>query len=367
MSDQICRWGILGTAGIARKNWHSIRNCENATLVAVASRNTERAQQYIDECQSDVPFSPAPRAIGSYEELLAADDIDAVYIPLPTGMRAEWVIKAAEAGKHVVCEKPCGLDAAEVQKILDACQQHNVQFMDGVMFMHSQRLNAIREVLDDGSSIGDLRRIATGFSFCAPDEFLKENIRVNSQLEPMGCLGDLGWYNVRFALWVMNYAMPESVSGRLLSSIQSEGSAEPTPTEFSGELFFSNGVTSSFYCSFVTEHQQWAHVSGTKGNLHLSDFVLPFMGPEVAFEVSNNHFDISECQFNMERHTRRVAVNEYANNHPTAQETNLFRAFSAQVLSGTTDPHWGNIAIQTQQILDALIASSQDNGTTIEL
>ena len=70
MSDQTCRWGILGTAGIARKNWHSLRNCENATLVAVASRSSERAQQYIDECQSDVSHSPAPRAIGSYEELL---------------------------------------------------------------------------------------------------------------------------------------------------------------------------------------------------------------------------------------------------------------------------------------------------------
>ncbi|MDA0285010.1 MAG: Gfo/Idh/MocA family oxidoreductase, partial [Planctomycetota bacterium] len=118
MSNQTCRWGILGTAGISRKNWHSIRNSENATLVAVASRSSERAQQYIDECQRDVSQLPVPRAVGSYEELLTADDIDAVYVPLPTGIRAEWVIRAAEAGKHVLCEKPCGLDAAEVQRIL---------------------------------------------------------------------------------------------------------------------------------------------------------------------------------------------------------------------------------------------------------
>ena len=367
MSDQTCRWGILGTAGIARKNWHSIRNCENATLVAVASRSSERARQYIDECQSDVSHSPAPRAIGSYEELLAADDIDAVYVPLPTGMRGEWVIRAAEAGKHVVCEKPCGLNAAEVQKILDACKQNDVQFMDGVMFMHSNRLNAIREVLNDQTSIGEIRRIATGFSFCAPDDFLQENIRVNSQLEPMGCLGDLGWYNVRFTLWVMNYAMPQAISGRLISSIKSAGSAEPTPTEFSGEMFFDGGVSASFYCSFLTEHQQWAHVSGSQGHLRVDDFVLPFMGPEVAFDVSNHQFDITECHFNMERHTSRVAVSEYASNHPTAQETNLFRTFSAQVLSGTTDPHWGDIALQTQQVLDALAVSSRDNGAVIEL
>ena len=367
MSNQTCRWGILGTAGISRKNWHSIRNSENATLVAVASRSSERAQQYIDECQRDVSQLPVPRAVGSYEELLTADDIDAVYVPLPTGIRAEWVIRAAEAGKHVLCEKPCGLDAAEVQRILDTCRQNNVQFMDGVMFMHSHRLNAIRDVLSDGTSIGDLRRIATGFSFCAPEEFLQGNIRVSSQLEPMGCLGDLGWYNVRFTLWVMNYTMPKAVSGRLLSSIQSTGSAAPTPTEFSGELFFDGGVTASFYCSFLTAHQQWAHVSGSRGHLQVSDFVLPFVGPEVAFDVSNHHFDISECHFNMERHTRRVAVAEYANNHPTSQETNLFRTFSAQVLSRTTDSHWGNIALQTQQILDALTASSRDNGAVIEL
>lgn len=367
MSDQICRWGILGTAGISRKNWHSIRNSENATLVAVASRSIDRAQQYIDECQSNVPHSPAPRAIGSYEELLAADDIDAVYIPLPTGLRTEWVIKAAEAGKHILGEKPCGIDASEVQKILDACRKNNVQFMDGVMFMHSNRLHAIREALNDGTSVGDLRRIATGFSFRAPADFLRENIRVSSQLEPMGCLGDLGWYNVRFTLWVMNYAMPKAVSGRLLSSIQSDGSSDPTPTEFSGELFFDDGVTATFYTSFLTEHQQWAHVSGSAGHIQVNDFVLPFMGPELSFEVSNHHFDISECQFNMERHTRRVAVSEYANNHPTAQETNLFRNFSAQVLSGRVDPHWGRIALQTQHVLDALVTSSKANGAMIEL
>lgn len=367
MSDSICRWGILGTASIARKNWHSIRSAENATLNAVASRSKDRAQQFIDECQSDVPHPTPPRAIGSYEELLASDDVDAVYIPLPTGMRAEWVIRAAEAGKHVVCEKPCGIDAGEVQKILDACSANNVQFMDGVMFMHSRRLEAVRETLNDGTSIGELRRIAMGFSFCAPEEFLQGNIRVSSQMEPMGCLGDLGWYTVRFALWVMEYAMPKAISGRLLSSIQSEGSAEPTPTEFSGELFFDGGVTTSFYTSFVTEHQQWAHVSGSKGNLQIPDFVLPFYGPEVAFDVSNHHFDMPGCHFNMEQHTRRVAVNEYANNHPSAQESNLFRNFSTQVLSGSTDPHWGEIALKTQQILDALVASSRDNGALIEL
>ena len=100
------RWGILSTAGIARKNWEAIRNSGNGTITAVASRDAAKAQQFIDECQAEVPFDEAPRAIGSYDEIVTADDVDAVYIPLPTGLRKEWVIKAANAGRHMMCEKP---------------------------------------------------------------------------------------------------------------------------------------------------------------------------------------------------------------------------------------------------------------------
>ena len=111
-SPKTCRWGILGTAGIPRKNWDSIKNAGNATLTAVASRTTERAQQFIDECQACAPHSPAPRAIGTYEGLLTASDVDAVYIPLPTGIRKDWVIRAAQSGKHVLVEKPVGCNSA---------------------------------------------------------------------------------------------------------------------------------------------------------------------------------------------------------------------------------------------------------------
>lgn len=362
LSTGTCRWGILGTAFIAQKNWHSIHCSENSELVAVASRNVERAQEFIDNCQSQAPFPDAPRAVGGYDELIAADDIDAIYIPLPTGLRAEWVIKAAEAGKHVLCEKPCGLDVAELQSILDACEKNNVQFMDGVMFMHSNRLDAVRGTIDDGESIGDVKRIATQFSFCAPQEFLDGNIRVSSSLEPQGCLGDLGWYNIRFTLWAMNYAMPKSVTGRLISSVKSDISDEPTPTEFSGEMFFDGGVSASFYCSFLTEHQQWANISGTKGYLQVPDFVLPFFGAEIGYEVSNNFFDLQGCFFVMEEHKRREVVREYANNHPTSQEANLFRNFADLVLGGEPDPKWGKIALQTQQVMDAC-AESAGNGS----
>ncbi len=362
-----CRWGILGTAFIAQKNWHSIHSSQNSVLTAVASRSLERAEQFIADCSSQVPFPETPRAVGSYEELIAAEDIDAVYIPLPTGIRAEWVIKAAESGKHVMCEKPCGLDAAELQRILDACTKNNVQLMDGVMFMHSARLDRLRAVINDDSSIGQVKRIATQFSFLAPDDFLEGNIRVSSALEPQGCLGDLGWYNIRFSLWVMNYAMPTSVTGRLISSIKSDISDEPTPTEFSGEMFFDGGVSASFYCSFVAEHQQWAHVSGTKGSLQVPDFVLPYYGSEVTFDVSNPFFDLQGCCFTMEQHTRREAVKEYGNNHPTSQESNMFRNFADLVLNGEVDPKWGEIAMKTQQVMDACAESARNGSQPVAL
>src|SRR5205823_5556477 len=139
-----------------------------------------------------------PLAFGSYEDLLACEAVKALYIPLPTGLRKEWVLNAAAAGKHIVCEKPCAVSAADLQEMLDVCRRNRVQIMDGVMFMHSKRLLQMRAVMDDARSVGAIRRITSGFSFRAPTEFFSGNIRAQSDLEPHGCLGDLGWYCIRF-------------------------------------------------------------------------------------------------------------------------------------------------------------------------
>ena len=120
MSESICRWGILGAADIARKNWQAIRNASNCTLTAVASRDLEKCRRFVAQCQSHVPFSPPPQVCGSYEELLSLDGVDAVYIPLPTVVRKQWAIRAAEAGKHVLVEKPVGATADDVREIVEA-------------------------------------------------------------------------------------------------------------------------------------------------------------------------------------------------------------------------------------------------------
>jgi len=367
MAQPLCRWGILGTANIARKNWQAIRNSGNSTLLAVASRDAGRAQKFIEECQAHVAMTPAPAACGSYEELIQRKDIDAVYVPLPTGIRKEWVIRAAEAGKHVLCEKPCGVTSDDLRTMLDACHRKRVQFMDGVMFMHSQRLPLMRQVLDDTDSIGKIRRIASEFSFLAPEDFLAKNIRVSSELEPLGALGDLGWYNIRFSLWAMKEQLPEKVTGRLLAQHGRGDSRQPVPVEFSGELFFPGNASASFYCSFLTEKQQWAIVSGTRGSLQVADFVLPFFGSESVFEVMQPVFQVRGCDFNMEDHTRRIAVAEYSNSSPTAQETNMIRTFSGLVLSGQPDPTWGDRALKTQQVLDVCLQSAREDGKVVSL
>lgn len=366
MAEAPCRWGILGAANIARKNWKAIRNAGNAVLIAVASRDRARAQRFIDECQAEAPLTPAPVA-ASYEELLARRDVNAVYIPLPTGVRKEWVLRAADAGKHVLCEKPCGVTVADLRAMLDACRRNRVQLMDGVMFMHSRRLLLLRQALDGSDGIGPVHRIVSQFSFKGTNEFLDTNIRASSDLEPLGCLGDLGWYNVRFSLWAMNEQLPERVTGHLLAEHRRGSSGHAVPLEFSGELFFPGGPTASFYCSFRTENQQWANVSGARGYLNVPDFVLPFFGCEASFEVDAPIFRARGCDFNMESHPRRLAVPEYSSGTPDAQETNMIRTFSRIVTSGQLEPMWGEIALKTQQVVEACLHSAREGGKVIRV
>jgi predicted dehydrogenase len=367
MGKPLFRWGILGTAHIAKKNWLAIRNSQNGALVAVASRTMDRSQRFVAECQAAAPFPAPPRAVGSYEELLKADDIDAVYIPLPTGLRKEWVIRAAQAGKHVVCEKPCAVSTSDLAEMLEACRQARVQFMDGVMFMHSRRLDLIREVLNDGRTIGRIRRINSAFSFSAPEAFFSSNIRGQSQLEPHGCLGDLGWYCLRFVLWTLDWRLPRRVSGRMINESPNQPGQKPVPTEFSGELFFDGGISAGFYCSFITGLQQWVNISGTLGCLEVSDFVLPYYGFESAFATSQPDQVVQGCDFNMEPNRRHWMIREYSNSHPTAQESNLFRQFAQQAQSGALNEAWPAMALQTQRVMAACRESALSGGKVVEL
>ncbi len=121
------------------------------------------------------------------------------------------------------------------------------------------------------------------------------------------------------------------------------------------------------WVSFLSEHQQWVNISGSRGHAVVSDFVLPNYGSELSFDVYNPVFSIDGCQFDMNPHHRSIKVSEHSNNQANAQETNLFRDFSDLALSGTPDSHWPEIALKTQQVMDAVIESAGNGGTAVSL
>lgn len=325
------RFGFLSTANIGRKNWNAIFHSGNCVVSAVASRDLERSRKFISECQAQAPFATVPAAFGNYDELLVSKDVDVVYLPLPTALRKEFAVRAAENGKHVLCEKPCAANPAELEEMLAACRKNRVQFMDGVMFMHNRRLEKIRATLDDKNSVGPIRRITSQFSFCGSEEFLASNIRVNPALEPLGCLGDLGWYCIRFALWTMNWRMPRRVAGRMIS--RAGNPPDAVPLEFSGELFFDDGVSAAFYCTFLAAYRNWADISGAKGHLRVPDFVLPVADSNLAFEVNDRDVKTDSAW--------------------GAQPVNMFQNFANQVFSGRLNDDWPMWALKTQQVVDA--------------
>jgi len=350
------RLGILSTANIGRQNWKAVFNSGNAVVAAVASRDAGRSRDFIRKCQGEFPFATEPAALGSYEELLASKDIDAVYIPVPTGLRQEWVLRAAAAGKHVICEKPCGVSYADVQEMTDACRRHHVQFMDGVMFMHNPRLARVREFLDDGKSVGPLRRITSAFSFLGTGDFSDNNIRVDGRLEPAGCLGDLGWYCIRFTLWVLNWQLPHTITARSLAQSEPVAGRVSATTDFSAELLFDNGISAAFYSSFITSPQQWVFVSGRDGWLRVPDFVHPFNGREPSFEVNR-----TEIRVPMAPGAPVTAPGSDPGElgHTTAQNTIMIRNFANQVFSGKLNEDWPMWALKTQQVMDACFESAR--------
>jgi predicted dehydrogenase len=356
------RWGILSAAEIAQKNYRGIYNSGNSIVVGVASRDESRARRFVELCQAEASFDEKPQVYPGYDELLANPEIDAVYIPLPTVPRKRWVLRAAEAGKHVLCEKPCAATVADMEEMLAACARNRVQFMDGVMFVHSQRLEAMSQCLRGADGVGEIRRIQSAFSFGAPESFWSTNIRAGYDLEPLGCLGDLGWYCIRFSLWAMGWQMPVEVTGRMLVQRGRPGKNERVPSEFSGELLYANGVSAAFFCSFIAQIQQWGIVSGTEGYLAVRDFVLPVHGKELTFDLVRSSYHVSGTDFRMEAGRRTSSVPEHSHGHRDAQEARMMRNFADTVLAGRINTEWPDVALKTQKVMCACLESARAGG-----
>lgn len=338
LSTDSLRWGILSTARIVRLNWDALLESGAARLVALASRDLAKAESFVDEMQANSPWPEKPVALGSYEALLERADIDAVYIPLPTGIRKEWVLKAAAAGKHVLSEKPCAVSAADLREMIACCEQNGVMFMDGVHFMHDPRFARLGDMLADGESIGDVKRISSAFTYRGGEEFAAQDIRGDASLEPSGCLGDLGWYCLRASLWAMDWQMPVRVSARVL-----ETASHPDGTTaimaFSGDLDFPEGATAAFHCSFLSPLQKWLRISGTAGNLYVPDFVRPL--PEYDTDWELNHVG--------EPRSKTLGMKS---------EARMYKTFAAAALADTPDRRWAEYSLKTQILQDACVRSA---------
>ena len=157
MEQTTVRWGILSTARIATKVASAIHATAGAEVTAVASRTKERAELWAREHN-------VGNSYGNYEALVEDEQLDAIYVPLPPSMHAEWTIRCAEAGKHVLCEKPLAMSAAEAQEMADACRANNVQLMDATMWVHHPRASDMLAPIQNGT-LGELRRVTSAFSF----------------------------------------------------------------------------------------------------------------------------------------------------------------------------------------------------------
>jgi len=254
------RWGILGCAAIAdRAVIPAVLASETGELVGVASRNEEKAKAKAEE------FG-IPKHYGSYEALLADPDIDAVYIPLPNHLHKEWTIAAAKAGKHILCEKPLAMNAAEAQEMVDACKEAGVHLAEAFMYRHHPRIARVKEIVASGE-IGALRAIRGVFTYNGAAN--KTDIR---QVKEWGGGGlyDVGVYPLSAARWIVG-TEPEAVTVHALFSPEHDN----VDMMASGLVEFAGGVALTFDCGMWASFRNELEIVGTEGTIVLKPSFLP--------------------------------------------------------------------------------------------
>lgn len=244
------RWGLLGTARINERLVPPIRESRRSELVAVASRSRAKAERYAEEWR-------VPRAHGSYEGMLADPQVDAVYVSLPNSLHAEWTVKCAEAGKHVLCEKPLALTPDDVDRMAEAAARNDVVVQEACMMLYHAQTRKVRDLVAQGA-IGDVRALRGVFSFTLSDG---GDIRLEPSLGG-GALWDLGSYPVSFMRAVMR-ENPVEVQG---TQIGDEGGVDLT---FAGQLRFASGAVGQLYCSFQALPHSEGDIVGSRGMVHL--------------------------------------------------------------------------------------------------
>jgi predicted dehydrogenase len=324
MTTRKLRWGVLGVAKINDRVLPSFARTQFAELTALASRSLDRARQA-------ARAAGAPKAHGSYEALLDDPDIDAVYIPLPNTLHADWTRRAAERGKHILCEKPLTPSAAEAENLVAFCRSKKVQLMDGFMWPHHPRTAEIRKLLDSGA-IGRVERVTTTFTFPLPQD--PANIRLQPQTAG-GSLLDVGCYPVYGIRWAFGV---EPVTVRAHARYQFG-----VDLEMSGLVQLADGRVGSFDCGFTLPLRMWLEIVGSEGTLTVPHFWLP--EPEASYVVQRGDRP-------PERHT--VPGHD--------QIACMLDDFSGAVLRGEPVRPAAEEAVKSLRVMDALARSAREGG-----
>jgi predicted dehydrogenase len=251
MTFEPVRWGIVSTADINRLVIPPAQASPKVDLIAVASRDARRAAEYAAKWG-------IPRSYGSYDELLADPDVEAVYISLPNTMHCEWSVRAAQAGKHVLCEKPMSRHVAEVEAAFDAAEDAGRYLAEAFMWRHNPQSRRIAELVSSGA-IGDLRVVRSCFSYA---NFDPENIRLRTDVEG-GSLMDVGCYCVSGSRLLAGE--PELVFGQQYLG--------PSGTDwvFSGLMRFPGDVLAQFDCGTTLPDRDELEAIGTEGSIFADD------------------------------------------------------------------------------------------------
>lgn len=273
------RWGVLGTARIgAEQVIPAIRRARHAELVGVASRDGRRAQAFTET-------NNIPKSYPSYEALLADPEIDAVYIPLPNHLHAQWTIRAAESGKHVLCEKPAVLNEAEWDAVEQACTAHGVLFMEAFMYQFHPQWQQVWAHLKAGD-LGQLVMVNANFRFALtrPDD-----IRLQPEAGG-GALYDVGCYCVH-AIRRLVGAAPTDIQ-----AMARFAEDEQVDRSLSANLRFQNGVMAHFDCSFEAQSQQTVEIVGSAGTLRITHAFRPDQGqPQLRIQRGQSHLVVEDA------------------------------------------------------------------------
>lgn len=328
------RWGVLSTANIGRqKVIPAIQAEERSEVVAIASRNLEKAEAVAAALDIE-------RAYGSYGQLLAESDIDAVYIPLPNHMHAEWTIAAAREGKHVLCEKPIALTTAEAEAMVAAAEEAGVVMREAFMYRFHPTWTAARRLIDEGA-IGDLVAIDSWFSYYNDD---LENIR-NVLDYGGGALMDIGCYSIHLSRMLMG-SEPTAIK----ASVRRDP-ATGVDIYTAGVLEFGDRVA-TFSCSTRAENDQRVDIYGSRGRVSIE---IPFnIPPRIPTRIT----------VTVGGDPPVAPAAETIEFEPVDQYTLQAAAFVAAVLDGDSVPDSGRDALGNLRTIERIFAAAGPSGWT---